>query len=53
MHNKSRHYCRGDAGGFDGYNFVDAGVGEESSKLFANLVHQLGVHLVVDEAIHL
>ena len=41
------------AGGLDGQDFSDRGVGKSVFELFANLVDEWYIHLVVQEAVHL
>ena len=49
----ARHYGRGYAAGFNGYNLVDVGRGKPSDKLHSYRLHQDRVHLMVDKAVNL
>lgn len=53
IHDVAHHDGRGDPTCFDGDDFIGTAVGKESCKLLGYVVHQLGVHLMIDEAIDL
>lgn len=52
MHQIAHKDSRCDAAGFDGDNFVDGAVLEPGHEFFGDFIHQRGVHLMIDEAVH-
>ena len=53
FHEVSQHDGRCYARGLDGQYLVDGRIGEAPYELYGYLLHQVRVHLVVDEAVHL
>ena len=51
--NVAEHDGGGDAAGLDGDYLVVADVVEAAAELAGHLVHQVGVKLVIEEAVHL
>lgn len=53
VHDETHHDGWGDATGLDGYDFVDVDVRKTCHEFTCHVEHQVGVHLMVDEAVHL
>ena len=48
----SGNTCNSDAGGFDGQDFVDRTVSEQSGLFFSEGIKQIGIHLVIEKTVN-